>query len=138
MPADTSVMIGKSDLYILPVGVDGNADQVVASFFFIVSGESYGKGPGIPGHGAVVAVNAVSAQRLHAADRIGKFFADNPVFMSVGDHKFEKFKKISVFLQQRPVYPGNFVILAITVVIADFRIAEFISGKKHRSSAAAH
>ena len=54
------------------------------------------------------------------------------------DHIFEEFEHIPVFLQKSPIQPGDDIILAIGVIISELRIAEFVSGKKHRDSPAAH
>ena len=65
--------------------------------------------------------------------------------LSVGDiffqskcfRKFEEFKEIAVFVKHAPVEPGDPAVLTVAVVVAKFCIAEFISGKEHRRSAAA-
>ena len=79
----------------------------------------------------------MGVDRVHAAYCIRKFFTDNKMIFSVGNHKPEKFKQIFVFFQKSPVQPGNFVILTVTVVISVLGISEFVTGKEHRCSAAA-
>ena len=42
--------------------------------------------------------------------------------------------KLLIFFRKVPVYPGNFVILTICIVISVLRTAEFIAGKHHRNT----
>ena len=65
------------------------------------------------------------------------FSADCRVFFAECNHIPEKFVNFSIFFQQRPVQPGNFIVLAVGVVVAKLRIAKFVSRQKHRRSAAA-
>ena len=63
---------------------------------------------------------------------------DDRMLFTECNHKFEKFKQISILFQHSPVKPGSNIVLTVAVVVAKFCIAEFISGKEHRRSAAAH
>ena len=45
---------------------------------------------------------------------------------------------ILIFFNHSPVEPGNLIVLAVAVVVAILRVAEFISGEEHRRAAAAH
>ena len=91
---------------------------------------------GISRNGHISCIDIVSVDVLHAADSVWKLAGDNRVIFSELDHIFEKFKKIMIFLQKVPVDPGNFIILAVSVVISTFGISEFITCKEHRCSAA--
>ena len=77
-------------------------------------------------------------ERFHAADSIGQFLADNRVFMAVGNHKLEKFKKLTVVFKLVPVKPGDFIVLAIGIVVAVLGIGKFIPCQEHRCPPAAH
>ena len=65
------------------------------------------------------------------------FSADCRAFFAECNHIPEKFVNFSIFFQQRPVQPGNFIVLAVGVVVAKLRIAKFVSRQKHRRSSAA-
>ena len=49
-----------------------------------------------------------------------------------------KGEELLIFCKQAPVEPGNLIVLAVAVVVAILRVAEFISGEEHRRAAAAH
>src|SRR5699024_2835122 len=54
------------------------------------------------------------------------------------DHKPEEFQKFPVFLRIFPVQPGDFIILAVGVVVSILSVSKFIPGKKHWCPSAAH
>ena len=137
-PCDPPEVIGKVDRNIFPVSVDHDTYKIVGPFFFIVPCKGYGECHGVSWNLAVASVRAVRAQRLHAADGVGELPADHLMFFAVGDHEFKELKEIPVLFQKAPVQPGDLVVLAVGVVVAEFRVAEFVAGEEHGRSPAAH
>ena len=131
-------MIGKVDGDVLPISVDHDTYKVVGAFFFIIACEGYGERHGVSWNLAVASVRAVCAQRIHAADSVGQLPADHFMFLAVGDHEFKELEEIPVLFQKAPVQPGDFVVLAVCVVVAEFRVAELVAGEEHGRSPAAH
>ena len=137
-PCDPPEVIGKVDRNIFPVSVDHDTYKVVGALFFIITCEGYGERHGVPRNLTVASVRAVRAQRLHAADSVGQLPADHLMFLAVGDHEFKELEEIPVLFQKAPVQPGDFVVLAVCVVVAEFRVAELVAGEEHGRSPAAH
>ena len=54
-----------------------------------------------------------------------------------GDHPGDKRKEILIFGQILPVQPGNFIVLAVRVVVPELGIAKFVPGQEHGRSSAA-
>ena len=63
---------------------------------------------------------------------------DNCVLLAECDHEFEEFKEITGFVKHAPVEPGEPAVLTVAVVVSEFGIPKFITGKKHWCTAAAH
>ena len=76
--------------------------------------------------------------RIHAADGCGQLFVDDRMLFAECDHKFKEFKQIFVLFEHTPVQPGSNVVLAVAVVVSEFGIPKFITGKKHWCAAATH
>ena len=138
MPCTTSVKIRKSDRNIFPESIDRNIDQIIVSFFLIISCKAYTECTCITRNICLISIYIVCMDRIHATDRSRKLFVDDRMLFTECNHKFEKFKQIFILFQHSPVKPGSNIILTVAVVVAEFCIAEFISGKEHRCSAAAH
>ena len=62
--------------------------------------------------------------------------AENRMRFADGNHFPDKGKQVPVFGKQVPIQPGNFVILAISVVVAKLRIGKLIPGKEHGNAPA--
>ena len=60
---------------------------------------------GISWNGHIPCVNVMGVDIFHTAYSVGKLPGDNRVVLTEPDHKFEKFKKIVIFLQKIPVDP---------------------------------
>ena len=85
-----------------------------------------------------VCVGVVRMDRIHATDGIRQLFADDRVAFAEPDHVLEKGEELLIFCKQAPVEPGNLIVLAVAVVVAILRVAEFIAGEEHRRATAAH
>ena len=105
IPCTGTGKLRKCDRYVLPVCVDHNVDQVIGAFALIIACKAYSEGVGISWNGHIPCVNVMSVDIFHTAYCIGKLPGDNRVVFTEPDHKFEKFKKIVIFLQKLPVDP---------------------------------
>ncbi len=67
-----------------------------------------------------------------------QILSDGRVRHAERDHIAEELEHIPVLFQKAPVQPGDLVVLAVGVVVAEFRVAEFVAGEEHGRSPAAH
>ena len=123
---------------IFPVCIESDIYQVIFSLYGFIAGKTDAKGPGVFRKLCYLCIYIVGTNGVHTTDCIGQFLTYDRMILAVADHKFEEFEQIAVFFKQIPVQPGNFIVLAISVVVSGLRITEFIPGQKHWRSSAAH
>ena len=138
VPCASSVKIWKRDRDVFPESIDCDIDQVIFSFFFIVSRKAHTEGTCISWNICFLCIQIMCMDRIHAADGCGQLFVDDRMLFAEGNHKFKEFKQIFVLFEHTPVQPGSNVVLAVAVVVSEFGIPKFITGKKHWCAAAAH
>ena len=138
VPGLAGIQGRERDAHILPVGVHGHVYQVVRLCFQIVACEADGERLGIIGDIDLFSVDAVGEERFHAADGVREHLADDGMPVAVGNHEAEEFEQIPVLLQQAPIQPGDLIVLAVGVVVAELGVAELVTGQEHGRPAAAH
>ena len=84
---------------------DEETSSIKMAFALIIACKAYSEGVGISWNGHIPCVNVMSVDIFHTAYCVGKLPGDNRVVFTEPDHKFEKFKKIVIFLQKLPVDP---------------------------------
>ena len=138
IPCTAVLQPRECDCNILPVAVDRHVDNIIASVCAVISGEADAESMCIARNIDFVCVGVVRVDRIHATDGIRQLFADDRVAFAEPDHGLEKGEELLIFCKQTPVEPGNLIVLAVAVVVAILRVAEFIAGEEHRRAAAAH
>ena len=122
----------------MPVSVYGYIDQIFPPVFLIVTGEQRA--------GSILAFRRVCLPGDKAVEAHGRktnitgfqIPADSGMLHAECDHILEEFKQVFVFLKQRPVQPGDPVVLTVGIVVAVSCIGKLIPGEEHGSPSAAH
>ena len=77
------------------------------------------------------------AEGGQAAARIFGAIAQGRMFLAQGDQLLDEMEQALVFGQIIPVEPADGIVLAVGIVVAVLRIAEFVACQEHRCAAAA-